>query len=145
MRLIPSRASGRRIWSRPRTLATCSSCCERRRRDTGLVTRAGSSTNSSTTCNSATCTLRSNPDHDHPRLDRDCFYRFGYPQAKLTQDHRIQLRLRIRSEEHTSELQSPCNLVCRLLLEKKKNGPSTSLRTRGWAYARRANSPPQPS
>src|SRR2546426_7389252 len=26
----------------------------------------------------------------------------------------------IRSEEHTSELQSPCNLVCRLLLEKKK-------------------------
>src|SRR5256885_10961650 len=28
--------------------------------------------------------------------------------------------LRGRSEEHTSELQSPCNLVCRLLLEKKK-------------------------
>src|SRR5256885_17031088 len=28
---------------------------------------------------------------------------------------------RRRSEEHTSELQSPCNLVCRLLLEKKKN------------------------
>src|SRR3989454_1671357 len=27
---------------------------------------------------------------------------------------------RVRSEEHTSELQSPCNLVCRLLLEKKK-------------------------
>src|SRR5256885_12315876 len=26
-----------------------------------------------------------------------------------------------RSEEHTSELQSPCNLVCRLLLEKKSN------------------------
>src|SRR5256885_3819682 len=26
-----------------------------------------------------------------------------------------------RSEEHTSELQSPCNLVCRLLLEKKRN------------------------
>src|SRR2546426_7292256 len=34
-------------------------------------------------------------------------------------------RLRVpqaRSEEHTSELQSPCNLVCRLLLEKKNNG-----------------------
>src|SRR5688500_19744467 len=30
-------------------------------------------------------------------------------------------RLWTRSEEHTSELQSPCNLVCRLLLEKKKN------------------------
>src|SRR5256885_11602790 len=29
-----------------------------------------------------------------------------------------------RSEEHTSELQSPCNLVCRLLLEKKKNEPT---------------------
>src|SRR2546426_1391325 len=30
-------------------------------------------------------------------------------------------KLAARSEEHTSELQSPCNLVCRLLLEKKKN------------------------
>src|SRR5256885_11985516 len=30
-----------------------------------------------------------------------------------------------RSEEHTSELQSPCNLVCRLLLEKKKNKSTT--------------------
>src|SRR5256885_10288184 len=30
---------------------------------------------------------------------------------------------RVRSEEHTSELQSPCNLVCRLLLEKKKLQP----------------------
>src|SRR5256885_7900536 len=29
-------------------------------------------------------------------------------------------RIQHRSEEHTSELQSPCNLVCRLLLEKKK-------------------------
>src|SRR5256885_3871894 len=29
----------------------------------------------------------------------------------------------VRSEEHTSELQSPCNLVCRLLLEKKKKRP----------------------
>src|SRR2546426_8661303 len=29
-------------------------------------------------------------------------------------------RRSLRSEEHTSELQSPCNLVCRLLLEKKK-------------------------
>src|SRR2546426_2584879 len=29
-------------------------------------------------------------------------------------------RFLMRSEEHTSELQSPCNLVCRLLLEKKK-------------------------
>src|SRR6478735_12282894 len=34
------------------------------------------------------------------------------------QDHRADRR---RSEEHTSELQSPCKLVCRLLLEKKKS------------------------
>src|SRR5256885_13300157 len=34
----------------------------------------------------------------------------------------------LRSEEHTSELQSPCNLVCRLLLEKKKK--NTALMTR---------------
>src|SRR2546426_7800264 len=32
-----------------------------------------------------------------------------------------------RSEEHTSELQSPCNLVCRLLLEKKKNTKNIEL------------------
>src|SRR5256885_8760828 len=32
-----------------------------------------------------------------------------------------------RSEEHTSELQSPCNLVCRLLLEKKKNSNADQL------------------
>src|SRR2546426_6528739 len=35
-------------------------------------------------------------------------------------DRRQPPALRGRSEEHTSELQSPCNLVCRLLLEKKK-------------------------
>src|SRR5205807_10001604 len=33
-----------------------------------------------------------------------------------------------RSEEHTSELQSPCNLVCRLLLEKKKKNKTQDLR-----------------
>src|SRR2546426_5673836 len=32
-----------------------------------------------------------------------------------------------RSEEHTSELQSPCNLVCRLLLEKKKKEKNIDL------------------
>src|SRR5256885_6273586 len=32
----------------------------------------------------------------------------------------------VRSEEHTSELQSPCNLVCRLLLEKKKTNTHIS-------------------
>src|SRR5256885_10766474 len=39
------------------------------------------------------------------------------PAADATAD----VIARMRSEEHTSELQSPCNLVCRLLLEKKKN------------------------
>src|SRR2546426_8445813 len=34
-----------------------------------------------------------------------------------------------RSEEHTSELQSPCNLVCRLLLEKKKKSIVLSIET----------------
>src|SRR5256885_10067329 len=34
----------------------------------------------------------------------------------------------IRSEEHTSELQSPCNLVCRLLLAKKNNNARSSTR-----------------
>src|SRR5256885_3477624 len=35
-------------------------------------------------------------------------------------DRRVAILRGERSEEHTSELQSPCNLVCRLLLEKKK-------------------------
>src|SRR5438552_13037541 len=43
-----------------------------------------------------------------PRLPRRC----SRPRA--------QARRRVRSEEHTSELQSPDHLVCRLLLEKKK-------------------------
>src|SRR5205807_10200475 len=33
----------------------------------------------------------------------------------------VAVKVGVRSEEHTSELQSPCNLVCRLLLEKKNN------------------------
>src|SRR5690348_17698079 len=38
----------------------------------------------------------------------------------------INRRTNFRSEEHTSELQSPVHLVCRLLLEKKKNNISTT-------------------
>src|SRR2546426_6235757 len=42
------------------------------------------------------------------------------------------IALVVRSEEHTSELQSPCNLVCRLLLEKKKSsGASAAASARG--------------
>src|SRR5438876_5773211 len=41
---------------------------------------------------------------------------------------RAQVRMYDRSEEHTSELQSPVHLVCRLLLEKKKNRKSIATR-----------------
>src|SRR5256885_6364135 len=51
------------------------------------------------------------------------------------QEQRPRLERGRRSEEHTSELQSPCNLVCRLLLEKKKQNYST----------RHAPPPPDPS
>src|SRR3989454_7429399 len=48
-----------------------------------------------------------------------------HPADRLLYDHvpeqAAAFGLRARSEEHTSELQSPCNLLCRLLLEKKKN------------------------
>src|SRR5205807_7115446 len=46
-------------------------------------------------------------------IDAAAFGRGRQPKAGVT-------GLGNRSEEHTSELQSPCNLVCRLLLEKKK-------------------------
>src|SRR5256885_11236247 len=39
-----------------------------------------------------------------------------------------------RSEEHTSELQSPCNLVCRLLLEKKKDKVTRRTRSHHYHY-----------
>src|SRR5256885_7256442 len=45
----------------------------------------------------------------------------GTPGSPRTLLALSMLTCKLRSEEHTSELQSPCNLVCRLLLEKKKN------------------------
>src|SRR5256885_13135999 len=53
--------------------------------------------------------------------------------AKTIYDASVQYQaegvpLVVRSEEHTSELQSPCNLVCRLLLEKKKKNNSSYTR-----------------
>src|SRR5207244_12591769 len=52
-------------------------------------------------------------------------FRSARPQQRVPAAHREALRqtggFRQRSEEHTSELQSPDHLVCRLLLEKKKN------------------------
>src|SRR5256885_12539177 len=44
----------------------------------------------------------------------------GNSRGRAGSFRKIRLARERRSEEHTSELQSPCNLVCRLLLEKKK-------------------------
>src|SRR2546430_7664452 len=46
--------------------------------------------------------------------------RAGRDAQRGVRGHRERLGVRVRSEEHTSELQSQSNLVCRLLLEKKK-------------------------
>src|SRR5688500_19440395 len=52
-------------------------------------------------------------------LLQEAFYRFYRAGARHESEaHRRHSLFQIRSEEHTSELQSPCNLVCRLLLEK---------------------------
>src|SRR5215467_6546049 len=49
------------------------------------------------------------------------------PRGGLRVSMVTEVILASRSEEHTSELQSPCNLVCRLLLEKKKKKLKYSL------------------
>src|SRR2546426_9377845 len=59
------------------------------------------------------------------RCWRGITYAYGQPRQPCTPRSSTVRKLasqisRYRSEEHTSELQSPCNLVCRLLLEKKK-------------------------
>src|SRR5690348_17548223 len=46
---------------------------------------------------------------------------------EVLERHRLHARLDPRSEEHTSELQSPVHLVCRLLLEKKKIRPNHNI------------------
>src|SRR5256885_11362207 len=77
---------------------------------------------------------RASPTANEPRRDRHLQLRrkpAGKPRPELWETSRkcshghgneffFELRAGNRSEEHTSELQSPCNLVCRLLLEKKK-------------------------
>src|SRR5256885_11974144 len=50
-------------------------------------------------------------------VDGDALLAFG--RQAVGQQRQVGLAA-LRSEEHTSELQSPCNLVCRLLLDKKK-------------------------
>src|SRR2546426_9136072 len=56
-------------------------------------------------------------------INPDPAYFRSFPDAQVMVNGRAAERVLLaitRSEEHTSELQSPCNLVCRLLLEKKK-------------------------
>src|SRR2546426_1355748 len=59
-------------------------------------------------------------------LERVCDPWCGFGRGK----QELEAAEDIRSEEHTSELQSPCNLVCRLLLEKKKDGMMSNQRLR---------------
>src|ERR1022692_5238596 len=54
------------------------------------------------------------------------FARLGCRRQRVCGLHRLLGSARYRSVEHTSELQSPCNLVCRLLLEKKKKQRPTA-------------------
>src|SRR5688500_12549409 len=56
----------------------------------------------------------------HATLYPEEAYELGGAHAVVRGDGDV-VWSRVRSEEHTSELQSPCNLVCRLLLEKKKD------------------------
>src|SRR2546429_3315843 len=65
------------------------------------------------------------------------------PPVKSARNHQM------RSEEHTSELQSPLKIVCRLLLEKKKS-PTTSAKTPSFPtssmlHNRGASSPSMPT
>src|SRR2546426_8692187 len=55
-----------------------------------------------------------------PQFVRGVLLLHSFEYRDAAQAFREAQRLDPRSEEHTSELQSPCNLVCRLLLEKKK-------------------------
>src|SRR5256885_7882895 len=65
------------------------------------------------------------PDHTEKRILFDLLQAEKHAGITLTETFAMLPAssvsgLYFRSEEHTSELQSPCNLVCRLLLEKKK-------------------------
>src|SRR5256885_4268016 len=54
------------------------------------------------------------------QIEESVYYLFTWTQGTFNFEADVRPeRQDFRSEEHTSELQSPCNLVCRLLLEKK--------------------------
>src|SRR2546426_3408468 len=64
-------------------------------------------------------------DRGRGRCRSDVLHREAEASGPRPRDQRFGPLPEQRSEEHTSELQSPCNLVCRLLLEKKKNNANT--------------------
>src|SRR5256885_7207878 len=64
---------------------------------------------------------------------RPCSNEFHYT-ARTVPSRPFARNCLYRSEEHTSELQSPCNLVCRLLLEKKKKKSNHKLSESNTAY-----------
>src|SRR2546426_2287515 len=75
-------------------------------------------------------------DHAHPAREsltrREARSPLGIGPRVLLGSHELDER----SEEHTSELQSPCNLVCRLLLEKKKTNIEIDLYNRYFRVSR---------
>src|SRR5947207_2746048 len=77
-------------------------------------------------------TARRNPSPTDPPASQ------GRPSGKRPRKSKPAGLLRLRSEEHTSELQSHSDLVCRLLLEKNK--PPTSLLPRSVRNARHLDS-----
>src|SRR5205807_9451541 len=71
-------------------------------------------------CARSRSTARISPPPGRPRSPRRARTRSSPPAPIAATSCLPTSRRGSRSEEHTSELQSPCNLVCRLLLEKKK-------------------------
>src|SRR2546427_9212656 len=68
------------------------------------------------------------PAHRSPAQQRQICEVVARPLQKEHRDSNVR---QVRSEEHTSELQSQSNLVCRLLLEKKKHYPTSRTEYRG--------------
>src|SRR2546426_7413896 len=67
-------------------------------------------------------------------LFRSLAQRLDHRHAERQVRHEAAVHDVHRSEEHTSELQSPCNLVCRLLLEKKKKKNKNSRQAIAYHY-----------
>src|SRR2546426_12812970 len=67
------------------------------------------------------CAMRSEAQlHGFAKQACNLVLAWAFGTTKLDRAPSLLSSMQARSEEHTSELQSPCNLVCRLLLEKKK-------------------------